>query len=314
MKIPTLLVLSLLTFSVQSAGIDDVRWIDLAVPADALAVGRVDVAAVLGSPLGNSMRRARMDTYQTVDSFFKDAFGFNITDVDYFWYCFPVPGAGGGITLLQGEFAPKKVRRRMLRMDGWQSYRYEGVLHASTFRNAAGKAEMAIMLRDNLIAIGDLKPMRALLKQWQEAGGDSVRDGIRKVAASGAPIAAAYVDMEVFQDTNPAYALVDAAYMEGAIDQDMQMTFFAESNSPAVAEGLTQVALGLVKAMSARDGLSRQPATRQLLDNVSITRRDATILIDTMVLGDAMMAQFNRRGRPPPADLPREPTSRTYGE
>ncbi|MDA1300282.1 MAG: hypothetical protein O2868_09400 [Proteobacteria bacterium] len=301
-----LVILSLLTFSAESADIDELRWIELAIPADALAVGRVDVAAVLASPLGDSMRRARTETYETIDSFYRDAFGFRIPNVDYFWYAFPIPGAGGGITLLQGEFHPGKVKRRMLGMAYWQSYRYEGVVHASTFLNAAGKPEMAIMLRENLIAIGDLAPMHTLLKKWQEAGSDGVREGVRRVANSEAPIAAAYVNMEVFQGTNPAYALVDAAYMQGMIDEDMEMTIFAESNSPTIAEGLISVALGIVQTLSARDGLARQPMARQLLENVSVTRRDATIMIDTMVMGETVMSQFNRTRQRRPVDFQRD--------
>lgn len=78
------------------------------------------------------MRKARISTYRTADGFYRDAFGFRIKDVDFLWYAFPVPGTDSGVTLLQGDFKPARVRRQMLRMDDWQAYRYEGTVQVST--------------------------------------------------------------------------------------------------------------------------------------------------------------------------------------
>jgi hypothetical protein len=279
--------------SVVAAEIDDSRWIDLAIPAAAPAIGRLDVKALLRTPLVRSMRQSRRSMYTRMDTYLRDAFGFRTKQLDYFWYVFPGPE---GISLLQGDFNVKKVIKRMSRMEN-KSVPHDGVLHVSTFNNASGQMQMAALLRPNLIAVGAVEPMQDMLKQWQTGGTGEMREGVVQVIESAAHIAAAYIDMGVFQAANPAYALIRSASMEGMVDEDIHMTLYASSSDEQITQGLAQVALGILRALSGREGVSSQPVTMAALDNARVSRKDATLVIESKVEGDLILSGMTGNGR-----------------
>lgn len=288
-KIIFVLLLGQLSF----ASADNASWIDLAIPADALAIAKADVQTVLDTPLGKSVTRRMRDSYNSLNSRLNGDFGFKLKHVRYAWFAFSAQE--GGMVLLQGDFKKDKVIKKMQRNKDWLTAPHPTALQVSRYKTEYGTAQVAALLREDLMAMGNPEVLASVLAQWQSGPMSETRRGVIQVNRSTSHISAAVLDLTPFKAANPMYALINHAWLEGMITDDAVITMSAESLNPTITQGLEQIIKGLLLVIPTRPDVLTQPLAIEAVRNAKMARDDAILNVSTTIAGSVIMARLPQR-------------------
>lgn len=280
---------------------DDAAWIDTAVPGDSVAVGRIDLHRVLASPLGARLFEDLTRNIDGVNWFLGTAFGFDLDQVDSIW--FAVGPAERGFALLQGRYDSEAVATKIGRMWGWRSVPYDGIRQVSAYSNDAGEPQLAAVLRDDLLAMGDEAEMTKMLASWQGKAGsrERVRAGVRIVVDSDAEIAVAALDFDpAAMAATSTLGLVEQASLEGRLDDDLHLDLRTEIVDEQMAAALEQLAEGLLVVLARHPEVRADATYSAALANAKAVRRGRSLTLTTQVPGAVILAvQAQRIGASP---------------
>lgn len=278
------IVLWIEAVTVAQAAADSGRWIEAAIPADAVVVGRVQLKSVLASPLGGALVTDLRRNYDAVNWYLDSAFGFDLGQVDEVW--FAVDGGDRGVALLRGEFDAARIAQRITQVPGWSQVEFAGVPRASAFTTPEGEARMAAVLRDDLLATGDAGPMTDMLNAWQSAGSPAppIRAGVQRVSSSSADLAMVLLDTRRFtlDPANPVQ-LIEAASVEGRLADDLRLSVEVQAVDAEIGGGLEQVVTGALTVLTYHPEVQAAPVYLEAVRNAQVSRKDATLLITTHV-------------------------------
>jgi hypothetical protein len=272
---------------------DNAAWIDLAVPDDSIAIAKADIQAVLGTPLGKSARSRMRDNYNSLNTRLNGDFGFKLKNLSYAWFAFSAKE--GGLVLLQGDFKKDKVIKKMQRNKDWQTAPHPTALQVSRYKSEYGSPQIAALLKEDLMAMGNPEVVANVLAKWQSGPTSEIRRGVTQVDQSTSHISAAALDLKPFQTANPMYALINHAWLEGMITDDAVVTLSAESLNPIITQGLEQIIEGLLQVIPTRPNVLTQPLAIAAVQNATMARDEAVLNISTMITGDVIMARLPQR-------------------
>lgn len=265
-------------------------WIEAAIPADAVLVGRVDLHDVLDSPLGEQMFQDLRKNYDKIDSYLGSFLGFGLSQIDSVWFA---AGADQkGLTLLRGTFELDAVRTKLHRMWGWESVPHDNIPQVSLFRSKEKEPMLAALLSTGLIAVGNQDEVEKLLAVWQQpkAPEDPHRPGVQRVRAGTIALTAASLPPHPFSSKNhPDVQLIEEAWLEGRIDTDVHLSLHIATQNDDVAQGLEKILAGLLQILKQHPDIAENPAYLDAVGRAALVRKDTGVQLNTTVSGPALM-------------------------
>jgi hypothetical protein len=291
-----LLLLAVLTLIPATSSASDARWIDAAIPIDAVAIGRIDLHRVLATPLGAALLDELTENIEGVNWFLGAAFGFDLDQVDYVWLV--VGPDEGGLALLQGRYDADVVARKIRRMPRWRSVRYQGIRQVSAYKNDQGQPQLAAVLRDDLLAMGDRPEMEKMLDVWlgRSESLDPAREGVQLVIGSTAELSLAALDASrLTLASEPGTQLIERAWLEGRLDDDLHFSLQTEVVDQQAAIGLEQMVQGLILILERHPDVQADPMLLAALDNAAAERRGRELALTTRIPGTLILAARARR-------------------
>ena len=292
----TALILMLLLTTPFAGSRSPQQWPGNVFPIDAAVIGRIDLNRALSAPIGAKLLTGQKTRYSTINWWLEAAFGINLEQVDMIW--FVGDDKEGGIVVLHGNFDAATVATKIKRVPGWNSERHRGIPQVSAFIGDDGKPQLAAVLQDRLLALGDQEMMKNVLLVWRgkQAALDPAVVSVQRVLASPAQLAATVLDVSVLSENEDSpFTPLQGAWLEGNLGQDLTLTLELEAIDEKVAQGIQHMLAGFLIIAERHPDVMGEPANLDAVQNAELKRTGRKLELKLMLLGDLLIQTDNNK-------------------
>ena len=181
----------------------------------------------------------------------------------------------------------------MQAMPDWSYLSYPGIVLAATFTDREGREQMAAILSDSLLAMGDRATMQDMLAEHASRlrADQPARASVRKVLASEAEVAMALTSTAHLSEDALGFELLEDAWFEMRFDRDVHLHSRMFASEEQVAEGLLQIIGGSLLLGERHPDISGHPAYLDAIRNAEAQRQGQEITVDATVSGQLLAEQ-----------------------
>ncbi len=273
-------------------------------PEDTATYIRADLQAVMASPLGGELLVDLRRNYTWINWFLGAAFGFNLKQIDQIWV--GNDANDQGVMVFQGAFKPKRVTKRMQRLDQDETpITYPGVIQVNAFEDREGNAQLAALLSDNLIALGDRVKMEAMLSSWQTRNSSSadIPKAVTTLANNNAEIAAVLREGASFTgEQSSTLPVLETALFEIRFTEDMAINAYALALDEQRAEGLKLMTEGMLLIGQSHPDVVAEPSFLKALQEAELKRTVNQVDLRINIAGDAVLRAARASGNAAPEE------------